>query len=209
MSIFKKWEKGSVLITDAGWGDSGKGKCVSYLTPDIGAKIIGGHNAGHTVLTNKGEFGLGLVPSTIIRGAPLNIIGPEVVINPIFLAREIQGLVKSGVKITPKNLMIDPRSHVIVRWHEIRDALSEEARGKEAIGSLHLGVGWAFSDRVNRRGIRLGDILARNWKKRVLAELAIQKGVIADMARDVKRKTSKESKVKKKHQKGYNAERNC
>jgi len=57
-SIFKNWSKGSILLTDVGWGDSGKGKCVSYLQADIGAKIIGGNNAGHTIVTDKGKFSL-------------------------------------------------------------------------------------------------------------------------------------------------------
>lgn len=196
-SIFKNWEEGAILLTDAGWGDSGKGKCVSALKADIGVKIIGGHNAGHTIVTDKGQFGLGLIPSTIINKDSFNVIGQEIVIKPLFLIDEIAGLKKLGISVSPKNLMIDARSHLVMRWHEIRDALSEEARGKGAIGSLHLGVGWTYSDRVNRRGLRLEDILSPDWKKRVRAELKNQIGVIEDMAQDVKRKTGIKSKVEK------------
>ena len=196
-SVFRNWKDGAILLTDAGWGDSGKGKCVSALKAEIGAKIIGGHNAGHTIVTDKGEFGLGLIPSTIINKDSFNLIGQEVVINPLFLINEISGLKKLGIAVSPKNLMIDARSHVVMKWHEVRDALSEEARGKGAIGSLHLGVGWTYSDRVNRRGLRLEDILAPDWKKRVRAELKNQIGVIEDMAKDVKRKTGVKSKVEK------------
>jgi adenylosuccinate synthase len=196
ISIFKKWKKGSVLLTDAVWGDSGKGKCASALIPDISAKIIGGHNAGHTVVTDKYSIGLGLIPSTVIYPKTINIIGQEVVINPFFLVNEISSLKKLGINLNSKNLLIDLNSHIILPWHEIRDALSEESRGKAAIGSLHLGVGWAYSDRVNRRGLRIQDLVTNNWKERILEELKIQNGVIEDMKQDVKRKTGKESTLK-------------
>src|SRR3989304_4986404 len=130
-SIFQSWRNGSILVTDAGWGDSGKGKVVSALNTAIGAKVIGGHNAGHSVVTDKGELGLGLVPSSIIYPRTLSIIGQEVVINPQFLINEMKSIRKFGIKLTPKNLFIDPRSHIIMPWHEIRDALSEEARGAD------------------------------------------------------------------------------
>lgn len=195
-SIFKRWRGGAILLTDAGWGDSGKGKCVSALAPEIGAKIIGGHNAGHTVVTDKGELGLGLVPSTIIHPGTLNILGQEVVINPLFLLNEIEKLKEFGIRVSPKNFLIDPRAHLVMPWHEIRDALSEEARGKLAIGSLHLGVGWTYSDRINRRGLRLLDILGSDWKEKIKLEYKNQLGVIDDASRDVKRKTGKASRVK-------------
>ncbi|HJY98920.1 MAG TPA: adenylosuccinate synthetase [Patescibacteria group bacterium] len=195
-SVFTKWEAGSVLLTDAGWGDSGKGKVASALTPDIGAKIIGGHNAGHTIATDKGEFGLGLVPSTVIFPRTFNVLGQELVVNPFFLVDEIKKLNRGGIKITSRNFMFDVRSHMILPWHEVRDALSEEARGTGAIGSLHLGVGWTYSDRVNRRGLRFIDLFARDWKGRVEKELGVQEAVILEMRREVKRKTGKISKVK-------------
>ena len=194
-SIFKKWENGSILITDAGWGDSGKGKVVSALIPDMACKVIGGHNAGHTVVTDRGELGLGLVPSSVIHPGVISIIGQEVVINPTFLGSEIDKLKKFGIKVSPKNLLIDPRSHVIMPWHEIRDALSEESRGKAAVGSLHLGVGWTYSDRINRRGLRLSDLFKIDWKDKVKKELQIQLEVIEGMRKDVKTKTGARSKV--------------
>ena len=100
------------------------------MIPDIGVKVIGGHNAGHTVVTDKGELGLGLIPSSVIHPSVINIIGQDVVINPVFLINEIETIKKFGIKLTPKNFMIDIRSHLVLPWHEIRDSLSEEARGK-------------------------------------------------------------------------------
>lgn len=192
----------SILITDAGWGDSGKGKIVSAFKPDIGAKIIGGHNAGHTVVTDKGELGLGLLPSSVVYPKTINIIGQEVVINPAFLLQELEKLKKFGVSLSQKRLLLDTGSHLIFPWHEIRDALSEEARGKQAVGSLHLGVGWTYSDRINRRGLRISDILPNNWRDNVKKEFINQHGVIDDMRRDVKRKTGRRSRVKTKLDEG-------
>src|SRR3989304_8904718 len=96
-SIFQSWRNGSILVTDAGWGDSGKGKVVSALNTAIGAKIIGGHNAGHTVVTDKGELGLGLVPSSIVTSNVFNLVGQEVVINPTFLINEMKSIRKFGI----------------------------------------------------------------------------------------------------------------
>jgi len=195
-SVFKDWKRDSILVTDAGWGDSGKGKVVSALVPEIAAKVIGGHNAGHTVVTDKGELGLGLVPSSVIFPNVLNLIGQEVVINPIFLMNEITKLKAFGIKMSAKNFKIDPRSHLIMPWHEVRDALSEEARGKNAVGSLHLGVGWAYSDRVNRRGLRLLDLFESDWQDRIKKEWENQMAVIDEMRREVKRKTGIFSNIK-------------
>lgn len=197
-TIFNNWKKGSILITDAGWGDSGKGKVVSAIRAKIGAKIIGGHNAGHTIVNSKGEFGLGLIPSTVLNPETFNVIGQEVAVNPFFLIGEIKRLNRNGVKVTQKNLLIDFRCHLVMPWHALRDALSEEARAKGAIGSLHLGVGWTYSDRINRRGLRLLDLTAKDWKNRVKLEFKNQLGVITDAKAEVKRKTGKKSKLGKK-----------
>ncbi|PIZ61520.1 hypothetical protein COY20_00055 [Candidatus Shapirobacteria bacterium CG_4_10_14_0_2_um_filter_40_12] len=194
-SIFKNWSKGSVLLTDVGWGDSGKGKCVSYLQADIGAKIIGGNNAGHTIVTDKGKFSLGYIPSTITNPQTMNLIGPEVVINLTFLKNEIETLNDQGFKISPATFILDPNSHLIMPWHKIRDALSEEAKDHLAIGSLHLGVGWTYSDRVNRCGLRLLDLYDRQWQEKLLDELANQEVLIKQMAQEVKRKTGHASQV--------------
>jgi len=80
-------------------------------------------------------------------------------------------------------------------WHMVRDALSEEARGKNAVGSLHLGIGWTYSDRINRRGLRIQDVITHDWKDKVKQEFHNQLGVIEDMKRDVQRKTGERSKI--------------
>lgn len=194
-SIFRSWKKGAILVTDAGWGDSGKGKTVTALDAQIGARTIGGHNAGHTVVADRGEFGLGLIPSTIIEPNTKSIIGQEVVINPSFLVEEIKKLQTAGFKVDPSRLIIDGRSSVVMFWHGIRDALSEEGKGKSAVGSLRLGVGWAYVDRMDRRGLRISDLVASDWKNRIRAEMADQNMVILEMARRVKLKTGSKTVV--------------
>lgn len=197
MSVFKSWKKGAILVTDAGWGDSGKGKTVSALKAKIGARTIGGHNAGHTILTDKGEFGLGLIPSTIADPKAVSVIGQEVVINPVYLVEEIKKLQKAGIGVSSRNLMIDDRSHVVMPWHQIRDALSEEAKGKSAVGSLKYGVGWTYIDRIDRRGLRICDLLAKDWKERMDAEFERQSQIIKEMAERVKILSGKESEAVK------------
>ena len=105
------------------------------------------------------------------------------------MSTELWTLKNFGINLTQKNLILDSRSHLIFPWHEVRDALSEEARGKQAVGSLHLGVGWTYSDRINRRGLRILDVLNNYWKENVKKELFNQLDLIKDMKRDVKRKT--------------------
>ncbi|OGM24994.1 hypothetical protein A2627_04995 [Candidatus Woesebacteria bacterium RIFCSPHIGHO2_01_FULL_39_28] len=194
-SIFKKWEHGSVLVTDAGWGDNGKGKTISYLDAQFGARCVGGHNAGHTVVTDKGEFGLGLTPCTILNPGCFNVIGQDVVIDPVFLKNEIENLVKFGVTVTSKNLAIDENSHLVMPWHGIRDALSEESKGKTAVGSLHLGIGWSFIDRMDRKGLKISDLMAKDTHLRIKNELNRQMGLIEEMKLRVHLMTGSKSKV--------------
>lgn len=188
-SAFQELPPGVSLMSDAGWGDNGKGKVATAMpTPDVGLKDIGGHNAGHNIVTDLGEFGLGLVPSTIIHPETRNLIGQEVVLNPMFLKDEIEMLRRGGIDVSPKNLMIDPRSHLVLPWHEVRDALSEEERGADNIGSLHLGVGWTYSDRVNRRGLRVVDLMRDDWRDKVAEEHDKQRVVIDEMVVRVRNK---------------------
>ena len=47
------------------WGDEGKGKVVDLLSADahVVARFNGGNNAGHTVITDAGEFKFHLIPA--------------------------------------------------------------------------------------------------------------------------------------------------
>jgi len=148
-----------VVITGAQWGDEGKGKIVDVLAQkaNVVVRFSGGDNAGHTVVNPQGEFRLHLVPSGIFSAQATCIIANGVVINPAVLIGEIDQLTERGVDTS--RLFVSDRAHLIMPYHILLDGLEEEARGGRAIGTTRKGVGPAFTDKVARLGIRVGDLL--------------------------------------------------
>lgn len=149
------------------WGDEGKGKIVDYLAADydIIARFQGGPNAGHTLYVNGQKVVLRTIPSGVFQEKTLNLIGNGVVIDPVTLKEEIEGLKKLGVHLD-HNLFISHKAHLILPSHRALDAASEHAKGKEKIGSTLKGIGPAYMDKTGRNGLRVGDILAPNWDDR-------------------------------------------
>jgi adenylosuccinate synthase len=138
------------------WGDEGKGKIIDYLARDASAvaRYSGGNNAGHTVINDAGTFKLHLVPSGICWPHVTNIIGNGVVVDPDVLLGEINEL-----NLTPENLVVSDRAHLILPYHVELDKLEEARRGNQAIGTTGRGVGPAYLDKVNRTGLRAGELL--------------------------------------------------
>ena len=151
----------NTIVNGLQWGDEGKGKIVDYLTEtaDLVVRGQGGNNAGHTVIVGSDKYILHLVPSGILWPDKQNVIGNGVVLDPVGLAREIATLEEQGVSITPENLLISDRAHVVLPYHRNLDAAQEEARGKFAIGTTRRGIGPAYSDKATRNGLRLADLL--------------------------------------------------
>ena len=151
----------NTIVNGLQWGDEGKGKIVDYLTEDADLVVRGqgGNNAGHTVIVGENKYILHLVPSGILWSDKQNVIGNGVVIDPIGLVQEIVTLEGQGVKITPGNLLISDRAHVVLPYHCDLDAAQEQARGKFAIGTTRRGIGPAYSDKATRNGLRLADLL--------------------------------------------------
>lgn len=149
------------------WGDEGKGKIVDVLTPtyDMIARFQGGPNAGHTLEFNGIKHVLHTIPSGIFHDGTKNIIGNGVVIDPVILKKEIDALQKLGVD-TKKQLLISKRAHLILPTHRLLDAASEAAKGKDKIGSTLKGIGPTYMDKTGRNGLRVGDILAANFKEK-------------------------------------------
>ena len=146
-------------VIGAQWGDEGKGKVVDYLSERVSAVVryAGGNNAGHTVVNDRGEFQLHLVPSGICWPDVYGLIGNGVVVDPDSLLAEIAELADRGMD-TDK-LCISDRAHVIMPYHVLLDALEEKARGDSAIGTTGRGIGPAYMDKTARMGIRVGDLL--------------------------------------------------
>ncbi|MBQ1209615.1 MAG: adenylosuccinate synthase [Bacteroidales bacterium] len=149
------------------WGDEGKGKVVDVLTPNYKAiaRFQGGPNAGHSLKFGGEEFVLHTVPSGIFRENSINIIGNGVVIDPVILMEEIHKIEAKDGDIS-KKLLIAKRAQLILPSHRLLDAASEAAKGASKIGSTLKGIGPAYMDKTGRNGLRVGDILAADFKEK-------------------------------------------
>ncbi len=150
----------NVVVVGAQWGDEGKGKIVDWLSEraDIVARFQGGHNAGHTLVIDGKVYKLSLLPSGIVRGGKLSVIGNGVVLDPWHLVMEIDKLRGQGVEITPENLMIAENAPLILPVHGELDRAREGAVGVAKIGTTGRGIGPAYEDKVGRRAIRVADL---------------------------------------------------
>lgn len=148
------------------WGDEGKGKVVDVLTPeyDVIARFQGGPNAGHTLEFNGIKHVLHIIPSGIFHESKINVIGNGVLIEPRIFAQEVQSLKEKGVDAT-KNLYISKKAHLILPSHRMLDAANEKAKGNAKIGSTLKGIGPAYTDKIARTGIRVGDIMEFDFKE--------------------------------------------
>jgi adenylosuccinate synthase len=155
------------------WGDEGKGKIVDVLAPDyrVVARFQGGPNAGHTLEFNGNKHVLHQIPSGVFRSDCLNIIGNGVVLDPIIFKKEIHGLAKYNLDLR-KNLVISKKTAIIIPSHRLLDAAYEKAKGDAKIGSTLKGIGPAYSDKVARQGLRLGDIVSPNFTEKYKALVA-------------------------------------
>jgi adenylosuccinate synthase len=150
----------NVVVVGAQWGDEGKGKIVDWLSEraDVIARFQGGHNAGHTLVIDGTVFKLAILPSGIVRGGKLSVIGNGVVLDPWHLVKEIAGLRGQGVTINPETLMIAENTPLILPFHGELDRAREEAVGVAKIGTTGRGIGPAYEDKVGRRAIRVADL---------------------------------------------------
>ena len=149
------------IVLGAQWGDEGKGKMTDYLAEeaDVVVRFQGGKNAGHTVEVGDRQYKLHLIPSGILYDNKLNVIGNGVVVDSKALFEEIGYLEKEGVEVTPEKLIISDRAHLIMPYHRVLDVLKEKARGKNDIGTTGKGIGPCYTDKFERCGIRVCDLL--------------------------------------------------
>ena len=149
------------IVVGAQWGDEGKGKMTDYLAEeaDVVVRFQGGNNAGHTVEVGDKQYKLHLIPSGILYDDKVNVIGNGVVVDPQALFEEISYLEGLGAKITPEKLIISDRAHLIMPYHKVLDKLKEKARGKNDIGTTGKGIGPCYTDKFERCGIRVCDLL--------------------------------------------------
>lgn len=153
------------VILGMQWGDEGKGKIVDYFAKDydVIARFQGGPNAGHTLYVDDKKIVLHQIPSGIFHADKNNLIGNGVVLDAITLKKECDAVESFGVDYR-KNLFISERTHLILPTHRALDRASEHAKGSEKIGSTLKGIGPAYMDKTGRNGIRIGDMLNKNFR---------------------------------------------
>jgi adenylosuccinate synthase len=177
----------TVVVVGTQWGDEGKGKITDYLAEkaDVVARYQGGNNAGHTIVFAGNKYKLHLIPSGIFYKDKICVIGNGVVIDPNALVKEIEYL--HSHQVSTDNLRISNRAHVILPYHIKLDAVEEDAKGSNKIGTTRRGIGPAYMDKFARVGIRIADLmdpeeferkLRRNLKEknRVLEKVYVADG---------------------------------
>src|SRR6476469_9116124 len=150
----------NTILVGAQWGDEGKGKIIDVLTgkADIVVRSQGGNNAGHTVIQGGRKYILHLIPSGILRRGKICVIGNGVVIDPVALVAEIEGLRKVGIEVG-KNLLISDCAHLVLPYHRALDERRELRKGQTKIGTTKRGIGPAYGDKAARTGLRMSDLM--------------------------------------------------
>ncbi len=146
------------ILVGTQWGDEGKGKLIDVLTKDVNVvvRFQGGNNAGHTVEIGSEHYVLHLVPSGIFRPGVKCVIGNGLVVDPVGLMEEMQGIAGRGLDLSV--IELSNRAHLIFEYHKRADALKEAGAGKNKIGTTKRGIGPSYADKMNRCGIRAIDL---------------------------------------------------
>ena len=159
----------NTILVGAQWGDEGKGKIIDVLTEtaNLVVRSQGGSNAGHTVWVGSEKYVLHLIPSGILRRGKQCIIGNGVVIDPVSLVFELDGLRRRKVNVKGR-LHISDKAHMVMPYHHEIDACAERLKGKNKIGTTLRGIGPAYSDKIARTGLRMADLVdVKNFESRL------------------------------------------
>ena len=165
-------------IVGAQWGDEGKGKITDFFAgeSDYVVRFHGGNNAGHTVIVDGNTFKLHLIPSGVVYGSPISIIGNGVVVDPNALLNEIAYVKEKGIE--PK-LLVSDRAHVIMPYHIVLDGALSGHQGSLAAGSTRRGIAPVYADKMFRNGIRMVDLLEPEvFREKLEKGYAFSKGLI-------------------------------
>ncbi len=168
----------TIVVVGTQWGDEGKGRTIDFLAEkaDMVIRFQGGNNAGHTVIAKGEKFVFHLVPSGILYPKVICVIGNGVVIDPKALIEEMEALERRGVSV--KNLRISSNAHLVMPYHRILEAAEEAFRGEKKIGTTGKGIGPVYTDKVARKGIRVGDLLGDGIFEEKLKSILAEKNKI-------------------------------
>ena len=172
-------------IVGAQWGDEGKGKVIDYLASqaDVIVRAQGGNNAGHTVVVGDIKYTFHLMPSGVLYDGKINLIASGVVFDPEGFLKEIDKLNSQGIEIS--SVYIDERAHLIFPYHKRIDELQEEARGEESIGTTKRGIGPCYMDKIERTGIRVGELQHPERLAKFIRKQTARKNLILEKVYEV------------------------
>src|SRR6202167_1405429 len=170
----------TAVVLGAQWGDEGKGKIVDVLSDRFAvvARYAGGHNAGHTVIIRGQKFILQLVPCGVLRPDCRAVIGDGVVLDPLAFLKEVGKLRDLGVNVD-EQLFVSNRAQVILPYHRMIELASENAPGRQKIGTTSRGIGPAYEDKMHRSGLRVIDLLNRSLLKTHIENACNEKNAVA------------------------------
>jgi adenylosuccinate synthase len=173
--------EGNACVVGLQWGDEGKGKIVDFLgeQADVVVRYCGGANAGHTVRIGGEKYATHLLPVGVFRPGILNIIGNGVVMDPEVLFREIDEFVARGVPISPENLKISYKTHLVMPWHKQEDAAREASAETGGIGTTKRGIGPCYADKMHRTtAVRVADLMHEEKLKAKIAQIATERNKV-------------------------------
>ena len=171
----------NMVVIGTQWGDEGKGKMVDLLSADVSAivRFHGGNNAGHTVIVDGKQYIMKLIPSGILHKGTTCLIGNGVVVDPVVLCEEMDTLKGQGVTITPENLKISRKAHIIMPYHKLLDQAREGAKCSESkIGTTGRGIGPCYEDKASRIGIRACDLADSELLLQKVTEALKEKNIL-------------------------------
>ena len=152
----------TTVVLGAQWGDEGKGKVTDFFasTADFVVRFQGGNNAGHTIVVGEEKLALSLTPSGVLYPECTPVIGSGCVVDLGFLKQELEMLKEKN--INTEKLVISPNAHLIMPYHKLLDELIEESLGENKIGTTKKGIGPCYADKIQRKGIRVQDLLVKD-----------------------------------------------
>jgi adenylosuccinate synthase len=179
--------QGNTCVVGLQWGDEGKGKIVDLITEhaDVVVRYCGGANAGHTVRIGSEKYATHLLPVGIFRPGVLNLIGNGVVLDPEVLFREIDEFVGRGIPISPQNLRVSYKAHVVMPYHQAEDAARETSAEGGAIGTTRRGIGPTYADKMQRAtAIRVADLLREDQLREKIGRIVGERNKVLEVLYD-------------------------
>jgi adenylosuccinate synthase len=179
--------QGNTCVVGLQWGDEGKGKIVDFIAEqaDVVVRYCGGANAGHTVRIGGEKYATHLLPVGVFRPGVMNLIGNGVVLDPEVLFKEIDEFVGRGLPISPQNLRVSYKAHVVMPYHKAEDIARESSSEGGAIGTTRRGIGPTYADKMQRAtAIRVADLLREKQLKEKIGRIVTERNKVLKVLYD-------------------------